>query len=74
MFNLSLGANRWLPATAEIKNSRILVSATGINKPVAVRYAWEGFPACNLYNKEGLPAVPFRTDSFHIEEPKESRK
>lgn len=31
---------------------------------VAVRYAWADFPLCNLYNREGFPAVPFRTDQF----------
>lgn len=32
--------------------------------PVAVRYAWADFPVCSLYNREGLPAYPFRTDSW----------
>ena len=33
-----------------------------INEPVAVRYAWADNPVCNLQNKAGLPATPFRTD------------
>ena len=33
-----------------------------VKYPVAVRYAWEDNPVCNLYNSEGLPAWPFRTD------------
>jgi sialate O-acetylesterase len=33
-------------------------------KPVAVRYAWADNPECNLYNKEGIPASPFRTDDW----------
>jgi sialate O-acetylesterase len=45
-----------------ICNSRVLVWADGVTKPVAVRYAWANNPACNLYNGAGLPAVPFRTD------------
>src|SRR5690606_525103 len=32
--------------------------------PVAVRYGWERNPDCNLYNAEGLPASPFRSDTF----------
>jgi sialate O-acetylesterase len=32
--------------------------------PVAVRYAWERNPECNLCNREGLPASPFRSDAF----------
>jgi len=31
---------------------------------VAVRYGWANNPVCNLYNKEGLPASPFRTDDW----------
>jgi sialate O-acetylesterase len=34
--------------------------------PVAVRYAWQSFPRCNLFNSEGLPAEPFRTDSYEF--------
>jgi sialate O-acetylesterase len=49
-------------ADALIKGNTIIVSAPGITKPVAVRYGWADNPACNLYNKDGLPAVPFRTD------------
>jgi sialate O-acetylesterase len=33
-----------------------------VPKPVAVRYAWAKTPDVNLFNKEGLPATPFRTD------------
>jgi sialate O-acetylesterase len=35
-----------------------------VPNPVAVRYGWADNPACNLYNKEGLPASPFRTDTW----------
>jgi sialate O-acetylesterase len=31
---------------------------------VAVRYAWENFPTCTLANAAGLPATPFRTDTW----------
>jgi sialate O-acetylesterase len=33
---------------------------------VAVRFGWSNFPACNLFNKAGLPSVPFRTDDFPL--------
>jgi sialate O-acetylesterase len=33
--------------------------------PVAVRYAWDDYPiGCNLYNAAGLPAAPFRSDTW----------
>jgi len=51
-------------ADATIKNNTVVVSCPAVAKPVAVRYAWSDFPLCNLYNKEGFPAVPFRTDQF----------
>src|SRR5262245_28405004 len=54
----------WREAKAEIKGDRVIVSSPEVTKPVAVRYAWAKFPTCNLYNKEGLPATPFRTDDW----------
>jgi sialate O-acetylesterase len=51
-------------ANAIIKNNRVIVSNDAIKNPVAVRYAWSDNPeGANLYNKEGLPASSFRTDS-----------
>jgi len=29
-----------------------------------VRYAWENYPTATLYNSAGLPATPFRTDTW----------
>ncbi|MFN8002054.1 MAG: hypothetical protein U0X75_13675 [Acidobacteriota bacterium] len=54
----------WHAAKAELKGKRIEVSSPDVAQPVAVRYGWAKFPECNLYNKEGLPAVPFRTDDW----------
>jgi sialate O-acetylesterase len=54
----------WREAKAEIKGDRVIVSSPEVAKPVAVRYAWAKYPDCNLYNREGLPATPFRTDDW----------
>ncbi|MEM9885897.1 MAG: sialate O-acetylesterase [Bacteroidota bacterium] len=52
-------------AKAKIKGKKIVVWSNQVSKPVAVRYAWADNPdQANLYNKEGLPASPFRTDSW----------
>lgn len=51
-------------ATAEIQNDQIILSSAEVSNPVAARYAWAVNPATNLYNAEGLPAVPFRTDDW----------
>jgi sialate O-acetylesterase len=54
----------WREAKAEIKGKRVILYSSDVSKPVAVRYGWMKFPTCNLYNKEGLPATPFRTDDW----------
>jgi len=51
-------------AEAKIEGAAVVVSAPGVEKPVAVRYAWGNTPVCNLYNKADLPACPFRTDDW----------
>jgi sialate O-acetylesterase len=51
-------------AKAQIDGDTVVVWADEVPKPVAVRYAWANNPVCNLYNKEGFPASPFRTDDW----------
>ncbi len=51
-------------ANAAVEGKTVVVSSDKVRKPVAVRYAWADNPACNLYNKEGLPSSPFRTDDW----------
>jgi sialate O-acetylesterase len=52
-------------AKAIIENNDIVVYSDQVNNPVAVRYAWANNPDdANLYNNEGLPASPFRTDDW----------
>lgn len=52
-------------AKAKIEGKNVVVWSDKISHPVAVRYAWADDPeGANLYNKEGLPASPFRTDDF----------
>ncbi|KKM23284.1 hypothetical protein LCGC14_1616730, partial [marine sediment metagenome] len=53
-------------AEATIERDTVLVASKAVAKPVAVRYAWAANPACNLYNKEALPAAPFRTDLWPV--------
>jgi sialate O-acetylesterase len=52
------------PAHAEIKGDQVVVWSDAVERPAAVRYGWANFPEVNLFNKEGLPATPFRTDDF----------
>ncbi|MBN2000959.1 9-O-acetylesterase [candidate division KSB1 bacterium] len=51
-------------AEAVIDKESVVVWSPEIADPIAVRYAWASNPVCNLYNKDGLPASPFRTDDW----------
>lgn len=52
------------PAEVKIGEKKLMVSSREVNKPVAVRFAWRDDAEPNLINKEGLPASPFRTDTW----------
>jgi sialate O-acetylesterase len=51
-------------ADAKIDGTTVVVSSPNVPNPVAVRYNFANFTQANLYNKEGLPAFPFRTDAW----------
>jgi sialate O-acetylesterase len=51
-------------ARAEIRGSEVIAWSPKVSQPVAVRYGWANYPLGNLWNKDGLPASPFRTDDF----------
>lgn len=61
-FTIAGKDKNFIPAKAEIQGDTVVVSAEGITDPQAVRYGWANVPDVNLYNQEGLPASPFRTD------------
>jgi len=64
-FSIADAEKKWHHAKAVIDGNTVVVSADGVKKPTAVRYAFTMNPeGCNLYNKEGLPASPFRTDDW----------
>lgn len=59
------GVWKWASAKITGKNT-IELSSPEVAEPAHVRYAWSNNPTCNLYNSEGLPAGPFRTDDFPL--------
>ena len=62
-FAIAGADNKFVWAKAKIENNQVVVWNEVVDMPVAVRYAWADNPeGANLYNKEGLPASPFRTD------------
>ncbi len=59
-FELSEDGKTFFPAQARIEKDTVIVSSPEMKAPKALRYAWAGYPLCSLYNKDGLPASPFR--------------
>jgi sialate O-acetylesterase len=58
---------RWFWADAKIDGDTVVLSSPAVAAPVAARYAFSMNPeGCNLYNREGLPASPFRTDDWQL--------
>ena len=56
--------HRFVWADARIEGHTVVVSSPDVPEMVAVRYAWADNPAAALYNAEGFPASPFRTDDW----------
>jgi sialate O-acetylesterase len=65
-FTIAGADGDFVPATATIDGDTIVVHSTQAPKPVAVRFGWRDDAEPNLFNKEGLPASPFRTDDFQM--------
>lgn len=64
-FSIAGSDKKFVWANAIIVKNKVVVWSDQIQNPIAVRYAWADNPeGANLYNKEGLPASPFRTDDF----------
>ena len=55
---------KFVKATARIEGDTVVVTAEGVAKPVAVRFGWHQLAEPNLANEAGLPASPFRTDTW----------
>jgi sialate O-acetylesterase len=55
---------KWYWAEARIEGDSVLVSSPSVPNPKEVRYAWQSNPAATLFNGAGLPAGPFRTDTW----------
>jgi sialate O-acetylesterase len=63
-FAIASDDKKFVWAEAKIDGNTVVVSSLEITNPSAVRYGWSKNPPVNLYNKENLPASPFRTDSW----------
>ena len=54
------------PASATIDDDKVIVQSEKVQYPVALRYAFTNYPITNFCNKDGLPAIPFRTDTWNV--------
>jgi sialate O-acetylesterase len=62
-FSIAGADGKFVPATAEIFGNKVIVSAPEVPLPINVRFAWNEAAQSNFVNREGLPAVPFRSDN-----------
>lgn len=66
-FEIAGSDQQFRPARADIVGQTVVVSSPSVPNPTAVRYAWSDDPhEANLFNSEGLPAAPFRTDDWPL--------
>ena len=64
-FTIAGADNNFVQANATIKGDKVIVLSPAVTSPRNVRFGWNEAAQPNLYNKAGLPAVPFRTNSPH---------
>lgn len=65
-FTIAGEDKKFVPATAKIEGDTVVVSSSKVITPVAVRFGFDQVAEPNLGNKEGLPASPFRTDTWDL--------
>ena len=63
-FSVAGADHIWHWAEAHLEGDTVVVSSPQVPNPLEVRYAWQSNPAATLFNGAGLPAVPFRTDTW----------
>jgi sialate O-acetylesterase len=63
-FEIAGADRKWYWADARIEGNKVVVSSPAVPNPKEVRYAWQSNPAATLFNGAGLPAAPFRTDTW----------
>jgi sialate O-acetylesterase len=65
-FTIAGEDQKFMPAKATIDGETLVVASDAVPKPVAVRFGWRDDAEPNLFNAAGLPASPFRTDSWPL--------
>lgn len=65
-FEIAGEDGKFIPANAIVRLNKVNVWNSSIKNPKYIRYAFKDYPVVSLFNNFGLPAAPFRTDSFNI--------
>ncbi len=65
-FTLAGEDKKFHNAQARIEGDTVIVICDAVPNPKAVRHGWANYPLVNLWNKDGLPAHPFRTDDWEV--------
>lgn len=65
-FTVAGADGKWYWADARIHHDTVTVASPSVPSPLKVHYAWSQNPVFNLYNAEGLPASPFRTEETQL--------
>jgi sialate O-acetylesterase len=65
-FTIAQDNEIFFDADARIEGDSVIVTDSAVTKPRAVRLGWANYPVVNLWNKDGLPASPFRSDDFQL--------
>ncbi|MBN1974218.1 MAG: hypothetical protein JW787_11300 [Sedimentisphaerales bacterium] len=65
-FAIAADSGPFVWGTATISGDTVIVSSSSVDNPSRVRYGWSNVPNASLYNKDGLPASPFSTESPDI--------
>jgi sialate O-acetylesterase len=64
-FEIAGADKQFYYARAWIEGDKIIVMADEVKSPLAVRFGWtDDAGENNLFNKDGFPASPFRTDDW----------
>jgi sialate O-acetylesterase len=67
-FYISGEQEQWFPAEAKIEGNKITVWSKSVKAPVHVRFGFGNTVVGNVFSKEGLPLIPFRTDTWTVDQ------
>lgn len=67
-FYISGEPEQWFPAEAKIEGNKITVWSKNVKQPAQVRFGFGNTIIGNVFSKEGLPLIPFRTDSWAVDQ------